>query len=71
MDRNKRELCEFNSATGTWAYSDDADGCQNEATVCVGTNGIGHLCAECADLPRFKKYKKTPFLRPIPEQAAP
>lgn len=31
-------------------------GCNNTATVSVG-GGAYHLCASCADLPRFKRYR--------------
>ncbi len=31
-------------------------GCRNRATVSIG-NGAYHLCAECAALPRFSRYR--------------
>lgn len=36
-------------------------GCANEAVYRVGDY---HLCEACADLPRFKRYKKNPLKRP-------
>ena len=60
-------LCEWNPEknrpsqylTGRiYSRSGKTDGCQNEATVCVGYNGKWHLCESCASLPIFKKYRK-------------
>ena len=55
-----RERCEWHPSEGRWAYSGD-DGCANEATVCVGANGLGHVCYECSLHPRFRRMKKSPL----------
>ncbi len=39
-------------------------GCKNTATVSVG-GGAYHLCASCADLPRFKRYRSRVELKPL------
>ena len=33
-------------------------GCPNDATLVVGADGKWRLCAECAALPRFKRFRK-------------
>ena len=33
-------------------------GCGNRAEVIVGAKGKWRLCAECAELPEFKRYRK-------------
>lgn len=52
--------CEWNPATGTAANVDDPT--HGVATVSVG-DGKWHLCASCAALPQFNRYKKTPLRR--------
>jgi hypothetical protein len=54
------ELCEWAPLACRAAESDDdAYACLHEATVCVGANGQWHLCVACADLPKFRRFKKT------------
>lgn len=52
-------LCEWdpvrNEPAGAVATAEC--GCRNKATVRVGAKGEWHLCASCARLPRFNKYK--------------
>jgi hypothetical protein len=62
-------ICEWNPAKNKPArylkgYTGPTDGCQNEATVCVGSNGQWHLCSECAKLPKFKRFKKKRLRQP-------
>lgn len=40
-------------------------GCENEATISLGSDGKWHLCDSCAALPEFKKYRKRTALKPI------
>jgi hypothetical protein len=58
--RSAHEECEWNPATGTAANVDDPT--HAAATISVG-NGKWHLCAACADLPQFRRYKKTAMRR--------
>lgn len=54
--------CEWNPNKNAPAAGDD--GCRNDATVCVGADGQWHLCDECAELPRFARYRvRTPLNR--------
>jgi hypothetical protein len=38
--------------------------CKNQATLIVGGRMGWHLCASCADLPEFKKYR---YRKPLKE----
>lgn len=51
--------CEFNPTTGE-PSSDPANpgDCRNEAAFSVGHDGQWHVCADCAALPFFRKYRK-------------
>lgn len=60
------ELCEWDPARERPALDDPRQGCLNEATVCVGRDGLWHLCESCADLPYFKRYKRREALRKAP-----
>lgn len=33
------------------------DGCEHQAVVRLGAKGDWHLCATCAELPRFRRYR--------------
>lgn len=59
------ERCEWNPSENRAAcvWPDGRhEGCQNEALVSVGSNGMWHLCACCAILPRFKRFRtRTPL----------
>lgn len=47
--------CEWHPAESRPATVDDPS--HGEATVSVGANGQWHLCAACAALPRFARYR--------------
>lgn len=47
--------CEWNPTEGREAYSGENHAL---ATVLVGSNGNYRLCAECAALPRFRRFRK-------------
>ena len=50
----------------------DYTGCRNKATVRVGGRKIWHLCASCASLGIFKRYRKRVALPPnYPGRVAP
>jgi hypothetical protein len=48
--------CEWNPKENRTAYEDEVHA---QATWVVGSNGKYHLCDECANLPKFVRYKKT------------
>lgn len=55
------KLCEWSpadNASACWSKERGHMGCPNVATVSLGVNGVWHLCASCADLPRFARYTK-------------
>lgn len=52
--------CEWNPVAGTAANVDEPG--HGQATVCIG-DGEWHLCASCATLPKFARYKKSPLRR--------
>lgn len=56
------ERCEWNPDECRASY--DNDGCEREATLCVGANGAWHLCEACSAHPMFARLKKTPLVRP-------
>lgn len=47
--------CEYDPATKAAAH--EGDGCANRATVSIA-HGMWHLCAQCAALPEFRKYRR-------------
>ncbi len=61
-------LCEWNPLKNEPAIESQReeltaeDGCLNEATLAVGYRGDWHLCASCADLPAFSKYRRRALL---------
>jgi hypothetical protein len=56
-----REECEWNPALKKPACSPPLGGeCQNMATLDLG-RGRWHLCATCAALPEFKRFKQRPL----------
>lgn len=63
------ERCEWNPTYGRWAYTGD-DGCPNEATICVGADGFGHVCYECSLHPRFRRMKKSALPGPAIKSGA-
>lgn len=46
--------CEWNPLMSRPAYIHE--GAHARATVCVGAEDAWHLCASCAELPKFKRY---------------
>lgn len=38
-------------------------GCLNEAVIALGHKGEWHLCATCAELPRFRRYRVAHLLK--------
>jgi hypothetical protein len=64
------ELCEWNPGAGVPAtiypkFGGGPDirlGCPNETQVSLG-DGAWHLCRACAELPRFRRYRKRRPLR--------
>lgn len=36
----------------------ERQGCPSPATLCVGANGDWHLCATCAALPCFRRFRR-------------
>ena len=50
--------CEWNPATDAPAYDTDDHHRLVPAEVLVGANGKYRTCSSCADLPRFKRFKK-------------
>lgn len=59
------ELCEWSAIRDE--PSDGRNQCPNEATVCVGANGLYHLCERHAARPQFRRFSKRPLRSPIPE----
>lgn len=53
-------FCEWNPELSRAAEAGEHE---VEATVCVGANGEWHLCASCAELPIFGRFKKRTQLR--------
>lgn len=47
--------CEWNPEKNEAAKT--SDGCQNEATWRVGSNGEWLLCEKCAALPEFERFR--------------
>lgn len=65
------ERCEFNPVANNASYGGAMEGdCENEATVCLGTNPSWHVCDSCAALPRFSRYRRrVPLRRAQPQPA--
>ena len=58
------EMCDWNPVTHDFALTTRKDGdCENVAVLGL-RNGEIHLCAQCAALPEFAKYKKRINLTP-------
>jgi hypothetical protein len=55
------ERCDYSRDRKAAAFEDE--GCWNEAVVSLA-DGHWHLCAECAALPEFKRYRKRVPLPP-------
>jgi hypothetical protein len=55
MKEKIREACEWNPGENRPAKSDDKFYHANEAVYRVG---LFHLCAHCANLSQFKRFKK-------------
>lgn len=49
------EQCEYDPVRHAARY--DGQGCTNISSVCLGANGKWHLCASCAALPEFNRYR--------------
>lgn len=50
--------CEYNPVTHGPACLPPLPGdCKNEADLMVGAKGEWHICATCAALPEFKKFR--------------
>lgn len=50
--------CEWNPAHHIPAWWPGLHGdCLNDATVTLGAKGDWHLCASCAALPEFRRFK--------------
>jgi len=56
-----RDGCEWNPDTGQAAWSHDDHTRLIRASVIVGANGKWRLCASCAALLMFKRYKHKPI----------
>lgn len=55
--------CEWHPSENRPAQTGDAS--HADATVSVGSDGEFHLCASCAALPRFARFKvRRPLSRP-------
>lgn len=50
--------CEWNPEEGRAAYDADKHYRKNRATVIVGADGDWRLCASCAELPEFKRFRR-------------
>ena len=48
--------CEWDPERGAPARI--GEGCERAAVLGVGAGGQFHLCAECAALPRFKRFRR-------------
>ena len=60
--------CEWNPERNRSAFVGEQG--HAEATVICGADGAYHLCASCAALPRFARFKKRPLTRRVPERVA-
>lgn len=56
----RNEQCEYDPVRHAARY--DGEGCTNPATLNVGANGKWHICASCAALPEFSKYRSRRIL---------
>lgn len=57
--------CEYNPTDKCARFAGEPS--HGEATVCVGYDGAWHLCASCAALPEFRKYRSK---RPLPRKGS-
>lgn len=53
----RHDGCEWNPDTGQLAYDTDPHFRSTRAAVIVGRTKVFRLCAACADLPHFKRYR--------------
>lgn len=56
--------CEYEPTARRAAYEDEAHA---DAEVIVGANGEWRLCAKCASLPEFAKFKVRRAIKPKEE----
>lgn len=61
LPRSVPDGCEWSPTRNAAAYADDPHLLSTPATVLVGSDGNFRLCADCAALPRFLRFKKTPI----------
>lgn len=57
------EGCEWDPAGNRPAVTGDDHNSRVGATLCVGARGDWHLCAGCASLPQFKRFRARKELR--------
>jgi hypothetical protein len=66
------ERCEYNPQLRCPSTDPPSRGdCPNDASVVLGANGKWHVCASCAQLPEFRRFRvrgpvggKHPSLKP-------
>lgn len=58
--------CEWNPSEDRPAFEDDEP--HGQSVMMVGASGQWHLCASCAQLPRFSRYVKRPLRRMVPDR---
>jgi hypothetical protein len=64
------EQCEFDPVSRAAKY--EGEGCPNEAVISLGHNGEWHLCASCAAMPEFHRYRvRTPIGSAAKTEASP
>lgn len=56
------EPCLDQPASEIEGLADSRIGCPNEAVVVLGARGDWHLCASCAELPAFRKFRVAQLL---------
>lgn len=61
--------CEWNPSRDGEAWEGDAHFWANRATVLVGANGNYRLCASCAALPRFQRFKHRAIVEKVTDAA--
>lgn len=66
LDPSALNGCEWSPTRSEPTYSDELHACTTPAMFSVGTGGRNiHLCAECAALPRFARWKKVPLTQEL------
>jgi hypothetical protein len=64
--------CEYNPVTrGPSCIPPLPGDCKNDATLMIGAKGEWHICASCAALPEFKKYRVRRALKATASREAP